>query len=105
MSDLIVKIILTVIQALLIICIAPLVIGYIRKVKAFMQSRRGSSVIQPYRDLYKLVRKDSVVSKYTSFVFLAVPLILFSIVVLLSLVIPAFTIIPQDAKDIFLYGF
>ena len=43
--------------------------GLINKVKAIWAGRKGASVLQPYYDFFKLVRKGEVISKTTSFVF------------------------------------
>ena len=100
MSDNIVKFIITFLQAILIIGISPLVIGYIRKIKARFQNRVGQPIIQPYRELYKLIRKDSVVSKNTSFVFLAVPYLLIGLMILLSILIPSVSIFADKSSGL-----
>jgi formate hydrogenlyase subunit 4 len=45
----------------------------IKKVKAFSQKRKGAPVFQMYYDLHKLVRKSSVVSEVSSWIFRATP--------------------------------
>jgi len=52
---------------------APLVTGIVQKMKATLQSRQGASVVQPYRDLRKLLRKGTVQSDTASAIFRAVP--------------------------------
>ena len=47
----------------LVLALAPLLTGFVRKVKARLLRRRGPSVIQPYRDLLRLLRKDAVVPR------------------------------------------
>ncbi|MFA6709724.1 MAG: NADH-quinone oxidoreductase subunit H [Candidatus Methanomethylophilaceae archaeon] len=76
------------IQAVVLIAISPLITGLIRKFKAMMQHRIGSSIIQPYRDLLKLFRKDSVVSESTSWMFRLIPYVCLSSMVLIALMIP-----------------
>ncbi len=66
---------LTFVNALMLPALSPLVLGVIRKTKAHLQSRRGASVLQPYRDLAKLFKKDEVVSEDASWVFMAAPYI------------------------------
>ena len=44
-------------QVLLLLCSAPLVAGIIKKVKALLQNRIGSSIFQEYFDLYKWWQK------------------------------------------------
>ncbi len=47
-------------QLLLVLALAPLLTGYVRKVKARLLRRQGPDLIQPYRDLHKLLRKEVV---------------------------------------------
>ena len=56
-----------IIQVVALILISPLITGIIRKIKALMQNKVGASIFQPYRDLRKLMRKESVISKNASF--------------------------------------
>lgn len=69
------NIIMNLAQLILLICLAPLVTGVIKKIKAFLQTRRGPGVFQPYLDLYKYMQKESVVSQHASWIFRATPLI------------------------------
>ena len=65
-------------QMLLVLALAPLLTGLVRKVKARMQRRRGASVIQPYRDLIRLVRKDAVLAENASWLFQSAPYFIFA---------------------------
>ena len=38
-------------QALLYLALGPLLVGWVRRVKARLQNRRGPPLLQPYRDL------------------------------------------------------
>ena len=64
-------------QALLYAALAPLLVGWIRKLKARLQNRRGASVLQPYRDLRKLLVKEARVAHTASPLFRAAPYIVF----------------------------
>ena len=64
-------------QALLYAAFAPLLVGWVRKVKARLQNRRGASVLQPYRDLRKLLLKEARVAHSASPLFRAAPYIVF----------------------------
>jgi formate hydrogenlyase subunit 4 len=55
-----------------------------------MQSRRGPGIFQPYNDLYKLFRKDSVVSRDASWVFKVTPYVCMAAVLVAALMVPAF---------------
>ena len=46
---------------LLVLALAPLLLGFTRKVKARMLRRRGPPLLQPYRDLLRLMRKEALV--------------------------------------------
>jgi formate hydrogenlyase subunit 4 len=41
---------------MLVLVLAPLLLGFTRKVKARLLRRRGPPVLQPYRDLLRLIR-------------------------------------------------
>ena len=75
-------------QTILLIAIAPLMAGIVSKLKAGMQNRPGSSVLQPYRDLIKLCRKDRVVSGSCSWIFRAVPIVCMSSMLILAAMTP-----------------
>jgi formate hydrogenlyase subunit 4 len=65
-------------QAGLLVLLAPLVTGYIQKLKARLQCRQGASLWQPYRDLLKLLRKGTVQSDSASSFFRALPVLVLS---------------------------
>lgn len=56
-----------------LVVLGPLVTGVIQKIKARLQCRRGAGVLQPYRDLLKLLRKGTVQSDTSSSFFRIVP--------------------------------
>lgn len=62
-------------QIIFILALAPLVNGIIKKAKAFWQCRQGPGIFQPYYDIFKYLRKDTVVSEHASWIFLATPYI------------------------------
>jgi formate hydrogenlyase subunit 4 len=90
MDQIYLDIVLSVLQALLLLAIAPLVTGIIRKIKAYAQQRRGASILQPYRDIAKYFRKDSVVSRETSWIFSVTPYISMAAVLIAALLVPVF---------------
>jgi len=79
---------LDVIQALLLVAIAPLVRGVVARVKARIQNRRGASVWRPYADLLKLFRKQDLVPETASGLFRLAPVILFAVTVTAAAFIP-----------------
>ena len=75
-------------QLLLVALGAPLLVGSIRKLKARLQGRIGASVLQPYRDLRKLLVKEAVVSENTSWIFTFTPYLVASVMLLSALLAP-----------------
>ena len=67
---------------------APLLVGWIRKLKARLQNRRGASVLQPYRDLRKLLVKEARVAHTASPLFRAAPYIVFVAIWLAAATVP-----------------
>jgi formate hydrogenlyase subunit 4 len=57
------------------LALPPLLLGIIAKSKAFFAGRVGPPLLQPYYDLFKLVRKGSVFSTTTTWVFRAGPVV------------------------------
>jgi len=80
-----------IIQVLIIILFAPLVNGIIKKVKAISQKRKGPPILQMYYDLYKLLKKDAVISDTASWVFKFTPYIVLSTAILVTLMVPVST--------------
>jgi formate hydrogenlyase subunit 4 len=75
-------------QVLLYAAAAPLLAGWVRKVKATLQNRRGAPVWQPYRDLYKLFGKEARMAHTASPLFRAAPYIVFVATWLAAAAIP-----------------
>ncbi len=77
-----------ILQILLIPLASPLITGVIKKLKAKFQNRRGASVFQPYRDLWKLFHKDEVISQDASWIFRLAPCIVFAVTLAVGAIIP-----------------
>ena len=75
-------------QALLILLLAPLVSGVIKKLKARLQMRRGASVWQPFYDLTKLFRKGMAISEHASWIFRVTPYVMFLTTLVVGLLVP-----------------
>lgn len=88
--DLALSAVVGVLQAAAVFALAPLFTGIMRKVKARTQKRVGASVIQPYYELLKLLRKDEVVSENASWVFRAAPWVIATSTITAALFIPVF---------------
>jgi formate hydrogenlyase subunit 4 len=77
-------------QLVFVPVLSPLFVGIIRKIKAKLQNRDGASILQPYRDIWKLMHKDEVVSRDASWIFSAAPVIVFTVTVVIGASIPLF---------------
>ena len=74
---------------LIILLVVPfLMMGVIKKTKAFWGGRKGASVLQPLYDFVKLMKKDFVISKTTSVVFRITPIIAIASVLFAALFVP-----------------
>ncbi|MGO9312495.1 MAG: respiratory chain complex I subunit 1 family protein, partial [Syntrophobacteraceae bacterium] len=85
------KIVFNVIQVLVVMAFAPLVKGILTRLKENVQSKRGPSIFQPYRDIWKLFHKDEVVSEESSWIFRFTPYIVFVTPIFVALLIPVLT--------------
>jgi len=81
---------ISIFQIIIILVLAPLLSGIIKKIKAFFQIRKGASIFQPYYDLAKLLRKDSVVSENVSWIFHAARSYLSCVRANAGLIVPVF---------------
>jgi len=77
-------------QLLLVLALAPLLTGYVRKLKARLLRRQGPDLIQPYRDLHKLLRKEVVLADNASWVFRAAPYLIFATTWVAAALVPTF---------------
>ena len=68
---------LALLQGLLVLALAPGVVGLVRWLKARLQNRRGAPAWQPYFELRKLFGKEVVVSENASWLFRAAPYVVF----------------------------
>jgi len=82
------SIILPILQIVVIVGLSPLVKGFINKMEARIQCRRGPSLFQPYYNLVKLLQKDAVVSETASWIFRATPYVVFISILLIALLVP-----------------
>ncbi len=77
-------------QMALVLIAAPLVVGLVRKLKARLLRRRGAGVLQPYRDLARLLRKDVVLAQNASWLFRTAPYVIFAATWVAAALVPTF---------------
>jgi len=77
-------------QMMLVLALAPLLTGFVRKVKAWLLRRQGPPLIQPYRDLVRLMRKEVVLADNASWLFRAIPYLIFAATWVAAALVPTF---------------
>jgi formate hydrogenlyase subunit 4 len=77
-------------QMLLVLLLAPALVGLVRKVKARLLRRRGAPVLQPYRDLLRLLRKEVVLAENASWLFRTSPYLIFAATWVAAALVPTF---------------
>ena len=81
-------------QVVTILTLAPLVSGIIARAEAIIQQRRGPRILQPYYDILKLLRKETVLPAPAGPLFRAAPYVSFAAYATVPLLIPALTTFP-----------
>jgi formate hydrogenlyase subunit 4 len=87
---LIVALAIQALQMLVVLAAAPLLTGFVRKAKARALGRRGPPLIQPYRDLLRLIRKEAVIADNASGLFRATPYLVFAGTWVAASLVPTF---------------
>jgi formate hydrogenlyase subunit 4 len=77
-------------QMLLVLALSPLLTGLVRKVKARLTRRQGPPLLQPYRDLVRLMRKEVVLAESSSWLFRVIPYAVFAGTWVAASLIPTF---------------
>ncbi|MFI5000033.1 MAG: respiratory chain complex I subunit 1 family protein, partial [Reyranellales bacterium] len=89
-GDLVVQLLAQGAQMFFVLLIAPLAVGVVRRVKARLMRRQGAPLLQGYRDLAKLLRKESVVAESASWLFRAAPSLIFALTWVAAALVPSF---------------
>ena len=77
-------------QMFVVLALAPLLTGFVRKLKAHLLRRQGPPLIQPYRDLLRLLRKEVVLAESASWVFRVAPYLVFAATWVAAALVPTF---------------
>jgi formate hydrogenlyase subunit 4 len=78
------------VQMILILALAPLFTGFVRKIKARLLRRQGPPLLQPYRDLIRLIRKEAVLAENASWLFRVAPYLIFATTWVAAALVPTF---------------
>lgn len=77
-------------QMALVLILAPLLTGFTRKIKARLLLRRGPPLLQPYRDLWRLLRKEVLLADNASWLFRVAPYLIFAATWVAAALVPTF---------------
>lgn len=78
-------------EAVLAVALAPLLAGWVAQCRAWLQSRSAPPLLQPYRTLRKLFRKDAALATHASPLFRGAPYVVFGTMTLSAAIIPSVT--------------
>lgn len=94
MAPILIRLLLNCLEVFIVLLCAPLLKGVISRIKAILQSKHGPSIWQPYFDLFKLFKKDEVISEDASWIFRITPWVVFAAPIVVTLLIPVITGFP-----------
>jgi formate hydrogenlyase subunit 4 len=80
------------VQMLLVLAVAPLVLGVTRKIKARLLRRVGPPTWQPYLDLWKLLHKEAVLAHNASWLYRVAPYLLFATTWVAAALVPTYAV-------------
>jgi hydrogenase-4 component C len=81
-------IVIGILQAILLLVLAPLFSGFARVMRAKMHSRQGPPLMQNYRDITKLMTRQEVVSNQTGWIFRITPALSLACMFAAAMIIP-----------------
>ncbi len=86
-------------QVLTILLLSPLIHGFIVFAEERAQGNRGPSILQPYRDLWKLLHKEQLIPATASFLFWSAPMVSFIAMLIVPMLIPVLTNYPLPLSN------
>ncbi|WP_175709164.1 MULTISPECIES: respiratory chain complex I subunit 1 family protein [Burkholderia cepacia complex] len=90
---------LQVAQVLTVVVLSPLLSGVIVQWEERVQRARGPGIFQPYRDLWKLFHKQLVIPQSASWIFWSAPVVAFTCMLTVPILIPVLTDFPLPLSD------
>ena len=102
MRQMIDDIIFAIVNVTIVVLLAPLFEGIIRKISARLQGRYGPPIVQPYRDLAKLFSRTLLTKPQTvsDRLYQLTPLLAFATIVVTAALVPTFVARPLTLADI-----
>src|SRR5579863_3176044 len=92
-------ILLQICQVVAVLILSPLLQGVIQQFEERVQLARGPGIFQPYRDLWKLFHKQIVVPETASWLFWITPVVAFTCMLTVPILIPVLTNFPLPLSD------
>lgn len=86
-------------QVVTVLLFSPLIQGVIVQFESKVKCAQGPGLLQPYRDLWKLFHKQIVIPETASWVFWLAPIVAFTSVLTVPLLIPVITNFPLPLSD------
>src|ERR1700728_3748797 len=86
-------------QVLTVLLLAPLIQGIILQLEERVQLAQGPGIFQPYRDLWKLFRKQIIAPETASWIYWAAPVVAFTCMLTVPILIPVLTNFPLPLSD------
>ena len=86
------SVLIALLQALLLFAAAPLLSGITRVARARLHNRRGPGVLQEYRDIFKLLGRQSVGPDVSGWVFRLTPFVMVGVMLTIASALPGVTV-------------
>jgi formate hydrogenlyase subunit 4 len=80
-----------IVQPVVVVGGSPLLVGVMRQIRARLEGRAGAGILQPWRDLRKLLRKEPITPRGTTEVFRVAPLVLVATTLVVAVGTPFLT--------------
>jgi formate hydrogenlyase subunit 4 len=82
------------VQVVVVTVLSPVLVGFMRQIRVRAEGRAGAGVLQPWRDLRKLLAKDPVRASASSWILVAAPVVLLASSVLVAALLPLVAAVP-----------
>ena len=82
------------IQVAVVMFLSPLAVGILNRLKERVAGKKGPTIFQTYRDIWKLFHKDQILSSESTWIFRATPYVCFAAPILVTMLIPVLTSYP-----------
>lgn len=92
-------VLLQIAQVVTVLALSPLLQGIILQFEERVQRAQGPGIFQPYRDLWKLFHKSIVVPDAASWVYWVTPVVAFTCMLTVPILIPVLTDFPLPYSD------